>query len=229
MSLFLALIMVCSLSVSVFAANPVTKVTYTGEGSEAYTVTVPTTLEPGQSGEIKAEGTWAGNRTLKVTTDSTVTVTNSIDGGEKILDVTFDGILQNGDNRTSVLVSKDISVGDISNALFGTWTGVITYNVSMKNNFTIFNSEVGINGRFAFDDGMTWENWLDSEYNDGSFYTYNNYIVKDTEEDMWIMILPPITYRAVTLSDTIDSNKPYKYQEKHNEANERIYVLYTTT
>lgn len=133
-SLFLALVMVCSLSVSVFAASNETVITYTGEGSEAYTITVPTTLQPGQSGEVKAEGTWATNRTLKVTTDSTVTVANSIDGGEKVLDVTFAGIEQAGDNENSITVSKTISVGDISDALFGTWTGVITYNVSMVDN-----------------------------------------------------------------------------------------------
>lgn len=132
MSLFLALVMVCSLSVSAFATSNETVITYTGEGSEAYTITVPTTLQPGQSGTVKAEGTWATNRTLKVTTADTVTVANSIDGGEKVLDVTFAGIDQAGDNETSIMVSKTISVGDISNALFGTWTGVITYNVSME-------------------------------------------------------------------------------------------------
>lgn len=134
MSLFLALVMVCSLSVSVFAASNETVITYTGEGSEAYTITVPTTLQPGQSGTVRAEGTWASNRTLKVTTANTVTVANSIDGGEKVLDVTFAGIDQAGDNTTSITVSKTISIGSISNALFGTWNGVITYNVSMIDN-----------------------------------------------------------------------------------------------
>ena len=134
MSLFLALVMVCSLSVSAFAVGNETVITYTGAGTEAYTITVPTTLQPGQSGTVKAQGTWATNRTLKVTTANTVTVANSIDGGEKVLDVTFAGIDQAGDNTTSITVSKTISVGDISNALFGTCTGVITYNVSIVDN-----------------------------------------------------------------------------------------------
>ena len=169
MSLFLALVMVCSLSVSAFAASNETVITYTGEGSEAYTITVPTTLQPGQSGEVKAEGTWATNRTLKVTTADTVTVANSIDGGEKVLDVTFAGIDQAGDNTTSISVSKTISVGSISNALFGTWTGVITYNVSMEDNgatpaptlisFTIDGTS------YQAEEGMTWAEWVDSDYN----------------------------------------------------------------
>lgn len=168
MSLFLALVMVCSLSVSAFAVGNETVITYTGAGTEAYTITVPTTLQPGQSGTVKAQGTWATNRTLKVTTANTVTVANSIDGGEKVLDVTFAGIDQAGDNTTSITVSKSISVGSISNALFGTWSGVITYNISMEDNgvatptlisFTI----AGTN--YQAEEGMTWWDWYDSEYN----------------------------------------------------------------
>lgn len=124
----------CNYSSASGVSGNETVITYTGEGSEQYTITVPSTLEPGQSGTVKAEGTWASNRMLKVTAADTVTVTNSIDGGEKILDVNFAGIEQSGSNETSITVSKSISIGNISNALFGTWTGVITYNVSMESN-----------------------------------------------------------------------------------------------
>ena len=132
-SLFLALVMVCSLSVSAFAAHSTT-VTYTGTSTESYTLTVPASLTPGASGEVKANGTWASNRTLVVTAPSTVTLTNNIDGGTKTLDVTFEGINQAGSDTVSQTVTKNISVGNISNALFGTWTGTIVYNVSMDDN-----------------------------------------------------------------------------------------------
>ena len=132
-SLFLALTMLCSLSVSAFAAHTTT-VTYTGTGIESYTLTVPASLTPGASGEVKANGTWASNRTLVVTAPSTVTLTNDIDGGTKTLDVTFDGINQAGNDTVAQTVSKDITVANITNALFGTWTGTIVYNVSMDDN-----------------------------------------------------------------------------------------------
>ena len=131
-SLFLALVMVCSLSISAFAAHTTT-VTYTGTSTESYTLTVPATLTPGASGEVKANGTWASNRKLIVTAPSTVTLTNDIDGGTKTLNVTFDGINQAGNDTVAQTVTKDISVGNISNALFGTWSGIIVYTVSMEN------------------------------------------------------------------------------------------------
>ena len=132
-SLFLALVMVCSLSISAFAAHTTT-VTYTGTSTESYTLTVPASLTPGASGEVKANGTWASNRTLVVTAPSTVTLTNDIDGGTKTLDVTFDGINQAGNDTVAQTVSKDITVANITNALFGTWSGTIVYNVSMDDN-----------------------------------------------------------------------------------------------
>ena len=135
-SLLLALTMLCSLSISALAAHTTT-VTYTGTSGESYTLTVPATLTPGASGEVKANGTWASNRKLIVTAPSSVTLTNSIDGGTKTLDVTFDGINQAGNDTVAQTVTKDISVGNISNALFGTWTGIITYNVSIEDNDTI--------------------------------------------------------------------------------------------
>ena len=138
-SLFLALVMVCSLSVSAFAAHTTT-VTYTGTSSESYTLTVPATLTPGASGEVKASGTWASNRTLVVTAPNTVTLTNDIDGGTKTLDVTFEGINQAGNDTVAQTVTKNITVGNISNALFGTWSGVITYNVNMEDNGSLENN-----------------------------------------------------------------------------------------
>ena len=170
-SLFLALTMLCSLSVSAFAAHTTT-VTYTGTSTESYTLTVPASLTPGASGEVKASGTWASNRTLVVTAPDTVTLTNDIDGGTKTLDVTFDGINQAGNDTVSQTVSKDVTVGNISNALFGTWSGVITYNVSMENNVapTLFSFTINYT-LYQAEEGMTWAEWVDSEYNVDGYKT----------------------------------------------------------
>ena len=132
--------MLCSLSVSAFAApfapevqpSNSTTVTYTGTGIESYTVTVPASLAPGGSGAVKVEGTWASNRRLSVTAPSTVTLTNSINSADtKTLDVTFEGIEKFGNNNVAVSDTKTIFVADISNALFGTWSGTISYSVYM--------------------------------------------------------------------------------------------------
>ena len=147
-SLLLAMVMAASLAVPAFAGTrePATgevdpypaethstAVTYTGTGVESYTVTVPATLAPGGSGEVKVQGTWASNRKLTVTAPSSVTLTNSIDSGTKTLAVTFAGIAKTGDNTVAVSDTKTISVAEISNALFGTWSGTISYTVSMGN------------------------------------------------------------------------------------------------
>ena len=132
-SLLLAMVMAASLAVPAFAETQSTTVTYTGTGAESYTVTVPATLAPGGSGEVKAQGTWASNRKLTVTAPSSVTLTNSIDSGTKTLAVTFAGIAKTGDNTVAVSDTKTISVAEISNALFGTWSGTISYTVSMGN------------------------------------------------------------------------------------------------
>ena len=61
--------------------------------------------------------------------------------------------------------------------MFGTWTGVITYNVSMEDNgatpaptlisFTIDGTS------YQAEEGMTWEEWVNSGYNTYDFYIKN--------------------------------------------------------
>lgn len=147
LSLLLVLAMVFSLSVNVFATTDYTngtQVSFNGEAdndgdgnpdaSEAYTVTVPAVMAPGDTAAVTAEGTWASNRQLVVTADDTVTLTNSINSADqKVLDVTFAGIVKAGDNNVAVSDSADLSIANIENALFGTWSGLIEYNVEMQN------------------------------------------------------------------------------------------------
>ena len=110
-----------------------TTVSYTGTGVESYTVIVPATLAPGESGDVSVSGTWASNRKLTVTVPNSVTLTNSINPKDtKTLNIDFNGIEQTGDNCSEILTRGTIQVENISNALFGTWTGTITYDISIR-------------------------------------------------------------------------------------------------
>ena len=107
-----------------------TQVVYEATGSESYTITVPAQLAPGGSGTVTLSGTWADNRTVTITADPIVTLTNSIKAeDQKVLNVNFDGISEAGSNTTSQTFTKDISVDPIEAALFGTWSGKFDYNV----------------------------------------------------------------------------------------------------
>ena len=136
LSLALALIMVLSLSATAFAAeNPeaaTTSVSYTGNGIESYTITVPSSMAPGDTGNVKVDGTWATNRKIVVTAPETVTLTNDIDGGQKTLALSFEGLDETGDNTVENHLSASISVEGIDNALFGTWSGNVEFSVSME-------------------------------------------------------------------------------------------------
>lgn len=57
----------------------------------------------------------------------------------KTLAVAFDGISRTGNKETAISDTKAISIENISNALFGTWTGSISYTVSMGNSNWIIN------------------------------------------------------------------------------------------
>lgn len=110
-----------------------TKVEYTAATNEQYTVTVPATLAPGGSGDVVASGTWGSNRKLTVTADDDVTLTNSINAADqKVLDVTFAGIELTGSNTESVSDTKQVAVANITDAIFGTWSGTFNYNVAMS-------------------------------------------------------------------------------------------------
>ena len=113
LSLALALVMICSLSVSVFADYS-TQVTYTGEKTtvdpdtgevtydEYYEVTVPAILAPASSDEVVATGTFPTTRQLNVTAPEDVTLTCDIDGSTKVLTVDFADIALVGSNTEEV-------------------------------------------------------------------------------------------------------------------------------
>ena len=116
-----------------------TQVVYEATGSESYTITVPAQLAPGGNGTVTLEGTWADNRIITVTAEPTVTLTNSIKADDqKVLDVTFAGISEAGSNTGSQTFTEAVSVANIENALFGTWSGKFNYNVEVRSSISNF-------------------------------------------------------------------------------------------
>ncbi len=190
LSLLLAVIMIIGmLPMNVLATTDYTNgtdVSYTNpNASEGYTVTVPASMKPGATGSVKAEGTWASNRQLVVTADMTVTLTNSINENEKkVLDVTFEGIVLDGSNTAIVSEIQEISVANIKDVLFGVWSGVFYYTVSID---TIVPLTPGLYQTGAIEkyldegaaaiEGMlikSWQQLLDEDVvqvEDGVFYT----------------------------------------------------------
>ena len=100
---------------------------------EYYEITVPALMNPGETDEVLVEGFWAANRKLTVATDNKVTMTNSKDGSTRDLTVSFDGISETGSNTTENSVSSEISIQDMNDVIFGSWTGTITYSIAVSN------------------------------------------------------------------------------------------------
>lgn len=100
------------------------------DASREYTITVPALLRPGQSGTVTLQGMWPSNATVKVTAEDKVEMVNNINSADKkTLAVTFTAIELAGNNTVAVSDDETVSVADISNALFGTWSGKFNYNV----------------------------------------------------------------------------------------------------
>lgn len=138
----LMIIAMLNMSMVVFAETKSTTVSYSGTGTESYLVTVPATITvntsgTAASGTVTVEGTWAENRVLNVVCSSSVVLTNSIKSSDtKELAVTFAGIHKSGSNTAPILTTDTgasgiISVANISDALFGTWSGNITYTITL--------------------------------------------------------------------------------------------------
>ena len=192
LSITLAAVMLLSIIPTAFAAENNwqggTKVEYTATANEQYTVTVPATLAPGGSGDVVASGTWGSNRKLTVTADDDVTLTNSINAADqKVLDVTFAGIELTGSNTESVSDTKQVAVANITDAIFGTWSGTFNYNVAMSNvaggtetptpdpvepdeNGVIRTFVTGVDYQYDAENYQQWGQWIESDYNVDNFY-----------------------------------------------------------
>lgn len=225
LSLLLVGIMVVSMVPTAFATTDYsngTQVSYNAEAdndgdgqpdhAEAYTVTVPAQLAPGASGNVVAQGTWASNRKLTVTADDDVTLTNSINAADqKVLDVTFPGIELAGSNTAAVTDTKVVGVADIEAALFGTWSGVFEYQVEMVDNVELITFSVNGTAYQAVK-GMTWQQYIDSDYNDGTFKVKEDDDVgyKYSSEDKYACVVDQ-THLIMSPEYEIIENYDYTY------------------
>jgi len=149
LSLMLAALLLVSAVPVAYATNDYTAgtvVSYAGTGTEAYTVTVPAALDPGESGTVTATGTFPSNKTLSVTAETSVELACGTD--TKTLNVSFPGITLAGSNTNEVTASETVGVegwadadqNNIAAPLFGTWSGHFEYNVELAE----ANQETGI-------------------------------------------------------------------------------------
>lgn len=134
MSLLLSCVMIFGLCASALAgedAGQSTKVSLSGTGSDSYLLVVPANMTPGTSNIVKLSGTWPSNKTYTITVDNTVVLRNDIDTSETVsASVSMDTLSLAGNNKTSVSANANVSVGQISDVLFGNWTGSFKYYVS---------------------------------------------------------------------------------------------------
>ena len=87
---------------------------------------------------------------------------NNIDGGEHRITIVYrkDGSVNNGDDRGYVLIPTD---QDAMHNQFGNNSGLIE--------FTIYFGDYDESNTYQAENGMTWEEWIGSEYNtDGWYY-----------------------------------------------------------
>lgn len=174
-SLFLSIIMLFSLSLNVFAEeNHMTDVTYIGEGTEWYKLTVPAELSPGETGTVILEGCWPSDRKVVVTADETVDLQNDINDTIKTLDIEFNSIQQPGDNYNEIYTTEEISVADIENVLFGDWSGRFYYNVDWTDNDNE-NDNNALEPGLYDTNGIMLCSWEDSGIDVEQNYTSSNY------------------------------------------------------
>ena len=134
-ALVMAVVMLFSISV-IAAETPEykTTVTYVGNKTAAYEVTVPSTMAPGENYDVSAKGYWGSNRKLTVTAPETVTLTCNLKAEDtKTLTVAFEDIALVGNNTAEVSTTSNLAIANIENAHFGEWTGTIVYTVEMVN------------------------------------------------------------------------------------------------
>ena len=168
LSLTLAVLMVVSMIPTAFAAETQdyslgTAVTVEGAGGE-YTVTVPATLSAGEVGTVTANGYRAAEEILMVNAPKTIEVTNTKTAQTATVNVSFDGIISEGNDLEEMTKTASISV-DKGNTKFGTWSGTIVYNVQLVDateGIIIFTIDGNAHQATA---GMNWGDWVDSPYN----------------------------------------------------------------
>lgn len=218
-----------------------TDVVLSGKYTEAYyQVTVPATMSPGDSGQVKVVGAWKPSQTLKVTCPNKVTLAY----GEQTLDVgiTFEGIEQAGSLLDEFSITKDISVEN-KTVMFGTWTGHLTYNVEMVEDSTGEDSgntnEPAKFIQFTIDatnntaeEDMTWTEWIDSDWDPETDTRQDVYIVDNNgyvKNTLLGTVIGFANLTPVKATDTISAGTVYyNVQYPQSEANLITFYILST-
>ena len=121
---------------------------------------------------------------------------NNIDGGEHRITIVYrkDSSVDSGDDRGYVLIPID---QDAMHNQFGNNDGQLI-------EFTIYFEDMGESKTYQVEDGMTWEEWVNSNYNsDGWYY--------DDMEGSLISYnaFSEGTYISININDTIISDETY--------------------
>ena len=217
-ALLLAIAMMATLSVTAFAADYDTagdkgmNVTYSV--APAYTVTIPETVTIGAEGTektVSAEGVVVkkgqyvsvalaadNNFPVKTTEGAPLTYTVTANGENVAPDGEILAVNPTDGKTGTATITFDIDETKIQYA--GTYTGSATFTIAVKDaptiSFTMDSSDFeewipGLTANLQAEAGMTWGEWVESEYNvDGyvvSEYYDGSYYVHPAGED-WVAV-----------------------------------------
>ena len=162
-----------------FADGNGTSYEYVANALEEYNLTVPAKMSPGSSGNVVLEGVLNSDYIINVMSDDSVILTNKRNSLDKrTLNVDFGGISEIGNDSSSQLFEKSISIDPMpSDVLFGTWTGVFNYYLEIETPLYIYNSVV-LPRLPDWDDEMypytfiELEDDLGDDFDEGAFVAY---------------------------------------------------------
>lgn len=134
-SLLLVLSLVLSFSSFAFAEEEEKKfetaIIYEGIQTE-YNITVPSDIKVGETKEVGISGYWPTDMVVNISVPEKVELISTSNSKDKIdLTVGFNSISLMGKGSSPVSVTEDLSVSKVSDKLFGTWKGIITYTVTI--------------------------------------------------------------------------------------------------
>ena len=94
-----------------------------------YQVTVPAQLSPGESGIVSVSGTLDSSQQLVISTDNYVRLSYN----DQTIDVSvlFEDLIVRGKDSEQITCDSTIRIAE-QEVMFGTWTGVINYSVSVE-------------------------------------------------------------------------------------------------
>ena len=201
-AVILAVALMATMSVTAFAAvdqdsqdpNGAMNVTYTV--APTFTVTIPASVTLGEDATISAENvvvpkgkqvevSIAEANGFKATTPEGAEITYTVKNGE---DAVAEGetvlAVNPKDGKTG---STTLSFGAPETSQYaGTYTGTATFTVAVKDAPAALISFTIDDVPYQAEEGMTWEEWVESAYNNGYFYSVNESVYWG--EDFWFIL-----------------------------------------